>query len=281
MSRSTTALTKRKSRIEIYASKRGVHAVESPVRVQILSMVREHEMPFEEIVAASGRAKSTISVHLKGMVQDGILSSKPDPRDSRRKIFFIYSEYLGTLSPADRVEEDVGAQLLASLRDGGDTSQFFKALFRAIRLSLLREGITIDPILRAAGLAVGRALYPAVGDPDLARTIAHLSDFWKRHGLGRLVTVSLSPVTIDIFDCFECQDLPKIGKPACAFDAGILAGIFESYFGNQLVVTETHCYAMGNSHCRFEIANRGRESRTTRQAIRRQADAAVRSQGRG
>jgi len=253
MSRSKTALTEQKPRIELFASTREIHAVKSPMRVKILSMVRVREMSFEEIVAASGKAKSTISIHLKGLVREGILGSKPDPRDSRKKIFYLYSEYLGTLSPADRVDEDIGTQLLASLEREGDPSLFFKALFRAIRLSLLREGISIDPVLRTAGLAVGRALYPVVGDPDLARAIEHLEDFWKRHNLGRLELVSLSPVTIDIYDCFECQDLPRLGRPACAFDAGILTGIFESHFQEDRIVTETHCYAMGDSFCRFEV----------------------------
>jgi predicted hydrocarbon binding protein len=210
-------------------------------------------------------SKSTISIHLKGLVRNGILGSKPDPRDSRKKIFFLYSEYLGTLSPADRVEEDIGTQLLASLERGGDTSRFFKALFRAIRLSLLRDGISIDPILRKAGLSVGRALYPAVEDPDLMRMIENLADFWNRHSLGRLETVALSPVTLDIFDCFECQDLPKLGRPACAFDAGILTGIFESFFEEDQTVTETNCYAMGDAFCRFEVVEGHHDPRKNRE----------------
>src|SRR5690606_24326321 len=140
--------------------------------------------------AASGKAKSTISIHLKGLVRDGILGSKPDPLDNRKKIFYLHSEYLGTLSPDDRMDEEIGTQLLTSLDHGGDTSQFFKALFRAIRLSLLRDGISIDPILRRAGIAVGRALYPVVEDPYLVQMTENLADFWKRHNLGRLERAS-------------------------------------------------------------------------------------------
>ena len=81
------------SQIELFATPEGVLAIKSPVRVKILSMLRDGDLSFDEIVKLSGRAKSTVSSHLKSMTRDGIISSRINPKDGRKKIFFIRPIY--------------------------------------------------------------------------------------------------------------------------------------------------------------------------------------------
>jgi uncharacterized protein len=239
--------------IELFASPEEIHAIGSPMRKRILSLLAHREMSFEEIVAHTGKAKSTISVHLKGLIEDGLIRSRPAPEDARRKIFFIDSKHLGTLSSATRVQEDLSRYMLSSLSLSGDASRFFKLMFRAVRLTLLSEGINIDPILHTAGTNVGKAIFEGLKDPDLERLLQNLATFWEQHNLGRLQVVGLDPITIDIYDCFECQDLPKLGRPACAFDSGILTSIFSEYLHEPQTVREIKCYAMADDCCRFVI----------------------------
>jgi hypothetical protein len=70
----------------------------------------------------------------------------------------------------------------------------------------------------------------------------------------------LSPLVLTVTDCFECADLPAIGRPACAFESGILAAVFSGYFGGEPDIRETACYAMGDWCCRFVIGNRERRT---------------------
>ena len=56
---------------------------------------------------------------------------------------------------------------------------------------------------------------------------------------------NVEPLAIRIYECFECQDLPLLGRPACAFDSGILTTVFSRHFGKSTNVVETHCYWMG------------------------------------
>ena len=56
-------------------------------------MLHEREMSFDEIVAATGKAKSTVSVHLKGLAIDEIIGSRENGHDARKKIFFIRSNF--------------------------------------------------------------------------------------------------------------------------------------------------------------------------------------------
>ena len=80
----------------------GVNVVKSPVKLIILEMLRSSEMEFDEIVSNTGKSKSTVSVHLKGLREMGIVSYKPHPDDSRKKIFYINSKYLGSVNLSEQ-----------------------------------------------------------------------------------------------------------------------------------------------------------------------------------
>lgn len=237
--------------ISLFSTPTGIRTVQSPVRVKILSVLSTRDLAFDEIVRLSGRAKSTVSVHLRGLEDDGIIGSKTDPMDDRKKIFFLRSHALGNLTGGITVDD--GVDLAGQLIAGNDPFGFYRYMFRTIRVSLLSEGINIDPVLHESGIRVGRAIAPDIADKDLLAMLSNLSNFWKKHNLGTLEIESLSPLTLRAFDCFECGSLPKLGRPACAFDSGILEVVFSGFFGKTQQVEETACFAMGDDHCRFVI----------------------------
>jgi len=239
--------------VGLFRTAQGLRVVDSPTRSRILDLLGSGELSFEEIVSRTGRAKSTISVHLRDLVNDGVLASRTDPGDGRRKYFYIDSEYLGRLSDAERLEADLGHILAGYDPLSGDLPAFYRAMFRAVRVTLLADGVNIDPILHAAGTHLGRRLARAFEGMPLEELLPAMGRFWEEHGLGRLSVVSTEPLTIEILDCFECVDLPYLGRPACAFDCGLLEAIFSAYHGAAASVIETACYAMGDGRCRFEI----------------------------
>ncbi len=238
---------------ELFATAGGIRAVESPVRMKIVSMLLKNEMSFDDIVASSGRAKSTISVHLKSLADDGIVSSRAVEGDARKKIFFIDSGYLGGLSRRRKLEKDMEEYISRHALSSDDPFAFFRLMFRTIRVALLNEGIDLDPVLHEAGVKVGEALYRKVADDDINKLLKSMAAFWAAQNLGRIEVKSLNPIVIIVYDCFECQDLPYLGRPACAFDSGILETVFSRYYGGAVSVKETNCYAMGDGHCRFTI----------------------------
>ena len=239
--------------IELFATDSGIRAIDSPVLVKILAMLKEREMPFDEIVANSGKAKSTISVHLTRMIEAGVIGSRLDPDDRRKKIFFINSSYLGGLQKEAGIDDDIRDYFTRAKGGLPDMFAFYRLMFRTIRVELYRQGVNIEPILTDAGYKIGQALYESVKSDDLGEMLGNIARFWSDHQLGRMVVASMDPLTIYVYDCFECADLPQLGRPACAFDIGILRAIFITRFGKDPGIKEIGCYAMGDDRCTFVI----------------------------
>lgn len=239
--------------IGLFETEDGIRTVDSPIRSQILKILRGRELSFQEIVESTRKAKSTVSAHLRALLKEGIIGEKPDLADSRRKIFYVRSRFLGEISPPVKNPDNDHGHTVMELLNNNDPSAFYKLMFRTIRVSLLSRGINIDPILREAGFRMGQELYTVLAGPDLKSLLDNVVKFWKNHNFGQVVVENYSPVTLVVYDCFECDELPYLGRPACAFDAGILEALFSGFFGADQMATELRCYAMGDDHCKFVI----------------------------
>lgn len=239
--------------IKIFGTPNGVNVIDSPIKAKILSILKDKGLSGSEIVSLTGRSKSTISAHLKDLIESGIITSKPNRVDRRKKIFYIKSRYLGELSKETDFQKDMDNYLSNQVINSDDPFKFFRFIFRTIRVALMEEGFNIDPILHNAGVKVGEKFYDDLKNPETDIFTENVAKFWKNHKLGRLMVENTNPLTIRAYDCFECEDLPKIGRPACAFDSGILEFIYSSHFNNSMNVKEIKCYAQGDPYCCFVI----------------------------
>ena len=230
-----------------------VKVVKSPVKLTILEMLRDRDMEFDEIVSNTGKSKSTVSVHLKNLRETGIISYKLHPADNRKKIFYLNSKYLGSVnfSEPKQLEETQSNYLIENIVEGD--GQFSTLLFHTLKAMLIQEGINIDPILKSTGNQIGKSIYHKIYDYDLDVFMNNLSKFWESKVLGRLTFEIGQIIKITTYDCFECELLPKTGKPACYLDTGIIEGLFTEFFKLPVSVIETQCYTMGDGKCVFEI----------------------------
>jgi len=238
--------------MEIFSTSEGLLVIKSPLRVKILSMLREKDLSFDEIVKLSGRAKSTVSGHLKELSQEGIIGSRAHPTDARKKIFFIKSGYVGKLQ-RQNLEEDLKEHINRYIKSENNPFEFFRLILHTIRVSLMNQGVNIDPILHDAGLSVGEVLYDRLYSPQKEQFLQNMARFWETHNLGHVEVKSTEPLIINVKDCFECSGLPQLQKPACAFDTGILEALFSKYYKEKAKVREVKCHAMGSGYCSFVI----------------------------
>lgn len=231
----------------------GVNVIKSPVKLTILEMLRNNDMEFDEIVNNTGKSKSTVSVHLKSLREIGIISYRVHPVDNRKKIFYLNSKYIGSVNVSEpkEIEETQSDYLLKNIVE--EDAEFSTLLFHTLKAMLIQEGVNIDPILQSTGNRIGRSIFQKIYDDDLNVFMNNISDFWQRKGLGRLTFEVGQIIKITTYDCFECELLPKTGKPACFLDTGIFEGLFTEFFNLPVSVIETQCYTMGDEKCVFEV----------------------------
>ena len=231
----------------------GVNVIKSPVKLTILEMLRDSNMEFEEIVNNTGKSKSTVSVHLKSLRESGIISYKVHPVDNRKKIFYLNSKYLGSVNVTEpkEIKETQSDYLVENLVN--NDAEFSTLLFHTLKSMLIQEGINIDPILQSTGNSIGNSLFEILYDDDLDIFIENIANFWETKGLGRVSFELGQIIKITTFDCFECELLPKTGKPACFLDTGIFEALFSRYFKLPVSVIEIQCYTMGDERCVFEV----------------------------
>ncbi|MDD1723681.1 MAG: ArsR family transcriptional regulator, partial [Methanospirillum sp.] len=207
--------------ISLFSTKERVMAIDSQVKKKILQLLGEKEILFDEIVELCGKAKSTISVHVRDLENAGLISSRPDPADNRRKILSLTSDPIGKLSNTDR-----NAPPRTSPGNGvlpftpGDIASFFRWGVLTFRIQAMAVGINIDPVLERTGWEMGTVLSPLVQDPDLSVMVGKMHDFWETYGLGSIALSGENPILLTVTGCFECEDLPVTGHGACSFDIG-------------------------------------------------------------
>lgn len=227
-------------------------AIDSPARMEILGMVMGGEKRFDELVKELGKAKSTVSVHLHDLIDSGIISERTDESDARRKYLFLDAEYLGTISHPEYPAfpgPDERPLFSGDMRPAA----VFRLIFNTIRTSLLQSGVNIEPVLFNAGVRAGNEVAELVTAETEQAFFDNLYDFFLSGELGEITVEQADPFIITVRNCYECQDLPKIGRPTCSFDCGLLTSVFSRQTGEEVDVTETHCYAAGDPFCRFVI----------------------------
>ena len=231
----------------------GVNVVKSPVKLTILEMLRDTEMEFDEIVNNTGKSKSTVSVHLKGLRESGVISYRVHPKDNRKKIFYINSKYLGSvnISEPKEIEQTQSDYIMENIIQNDE--EFSTLLFHTLKSMLIQEGVNIDPILQSTGNRIGKSIFSILYDDDLDVFMENIANYWQRKGLGRITFNVGQIIKVTTYDCFECKLLPRTGKPACFLDTGILEGLFSEFFNLPVSVIEIQCYTMGDEKCVFEI----------------------------
>ncbi|NMB79115.1 MAG: ArsR family transcriptional regulator [Methanomicrobiales archaeon] len=243
--------------VRLFSTDSRVMAIDSPIKNRILELVAHGPVPFDKIVEATGKAKSTISVHIRDLELAGLIVSRPGARDSRKRYIELSSESIGRLTTEDR-----GAVVPDHIRKRQDHGQpfadddivsFFRYVVQVFRTQAMEMGINLDPVLRRTGIEIGRTLAPKVAGGSVEEVVRKMNAFWQAHELGTITLVSTSPVTLEVDGCFECEDLPVTGHGACAFDTGVLIGIFSYHFSKTVNVVEEQCYSSGYDHCTFVI----------------------------
>lgn len=244
-------MAKPESKTEFFYTEKGLVAVGSPVKLQILDLLREEPRSFEEIVKSTAKAKSTISVHLNNLRTYELVEENYDPEDKRRKIYSLTSCYMGCSQVP--LLEHYRSLLKQVPANGNDRFNFSETLFYALNFGFEAYGIDNAPIVKLIGNDVGKHLSPIFEAETLEELLIEIAGFLEFHGDCRVSVLLKNGCTLQVEDNFKEKSLRATGKSFCALTEGIIEGILKEKLGKHCKVNEKECYGTGHSHCLFEI----------------------------
>jgi len=94
---------------DIYEAADDYVAVTNEVRRSILARLEEGPCQLPELVELTGKSKSTLSsIHLRELLDQGLVEEAPHPDDSRKKLFRVAGRKIGSSNiPLDQLREAV------------------------------------------------------------------------------------------------------------------------------------------------------------------------------
>ena len=244
-------MAKPENKTEFFYTEKGLIAVDSPVKLQILNLLREEPKPFDEIVRYTAKAKSTISVHLNNLRSCELVEENSDPEDRRKKIYSLTSHYMGCSQEPFLEHYSSLLQIVAA--NGNDRFRFMETLFHVLRFGFEAYGIDNSPVVRMIGIDIGKHLSSNFESHAPENLFNEIAGFLEFHGECRVSVLMGSSPALQVEDDFKSRSMPVIGKPFCALSEGIIEGIIKEKLGKECGVLETECYGTGHTRCLFEI----------------------------
>ena len=233
----------------LFSTDHGFIALDGPVKLKILDFLKIGSRSFDEIVKHTGKAKSTISVHINDLKLCDLIKEHIDANDKRKKIYNLNSQYMAcSQEPIIKHYNNI-LQRVAS--PDNDEYSFLKSIFHAMRFGFEAYGINHEPIMKKIGADIGESLSINFRSTDLDGVLKDISHFWKTHNMGDISVISMDPLTVIVHDCFDCKSMPDVGKTLCSFDEGLLEGILFGKLGLNCTIKETECFGNGYEHCLF------------------------------
>ncbi len=232
----------------------GIDIIKSPMKYEILDLLRHDEMNFEEIVENTSKSKASVSMHLRDLREEGIVNYKADPSDNRKKIFYLNADFLGSID-SKQIKKNYKNQtklLIDEFIQQGEIN-YVTLLTHTFKSVLMEYGMDISPILQKIGNYIGECLFSQLYDENLENFLDNISLYWRENNLGEIQFNTENKIQITCIDCFESFNFPKSGLPICNLEKGMLEKLFNSYFKLDLNIEEVKCYSMGDGKCVYEI----------------------------
>lgn len=235
----------------IFSTEDGMVALDSPVKLKILGFIGSQYRSFDEIVSDCLKAKSTISVHLKDLIEQNLIQEHKDSNDKRKKIFSLNTQFIAySQTPIQNSYDLILDKLITSVDNELD---FFKTMCHTVRYGLEAYGVNPKPVIKMIGNDIGKKMSKLFVSDSLDDLLQEMADFWKSHNLGIVEVAGHDPLTMSIYECYDCSDMPDVGRTLCALDEGLLEGIFDAGLNMTTRVKEIECFGTGYDHCKFII----------------------------
>ena len=234
---------------ELYYTGNGLVQVSNDVRRQILHELEERNLSLTELSKITGKAQSTLSVHLDKMISEGLITVHDDPEDSRRKVYSLVSVMLAySKQPSDEAMT-MAMKVLSEVAD--DPVKTRNALARFIFLGFDGMGLSVGPMATILGSIHAMALGGSLTGKNIEDTVANARDYYKRMGFGEASVYSLNPLSIIVKDDLSFTE--DSAKSLGHYATGFFCKILEDATGKTYNVVSSEVFGTECNYFRFTL----------------------------
>jgi len=226
-------------------------SVKDSLKMDITDLLQDKDKGFKDIVTATSKPKSSISVKLDEMQKEGLIKSFPDPIDKRGKIYRLDAKLVGTSHKAMPELFERSMERLDKVID--DPFEFMNYLFRSLWHLLDSFGIDAQPMLNILGESVGKQLIKKIKSDNAKGILDELTEFFKKNKLSYVKIIDESPLTFLLYDCHQCGEVRGKGVCLCAFYLGIFHQVFPAKLGKDVIIRQLECHTKGADACKLVI----------------------------
>ena len=237
--------------IKLFSRNGELLSIDDSLHHKILELLHSGDMTFKELHTSVDRAKSTLNLKLGELVSRGLIAETVHPKDKRVKVYNLLARHVGSNTKGT---PEMFQQHIAKLDKHVDNPfEFVNAMFRSVWYLLDSFGVDSAQMLSIMGEEVGKQVARRVKSSSQKELMNELSDLYKQHKLGYIKIVNESPLTIHLFDCYQCGNLKEFDRKLCVFDKALLKTIFSEKLGKEHVVHEHKCANEGETYCVYEL----------------------------
>jgi len=240
------------SSFEIYSTKEGgagLVEISDPLHQSILNYLAENSMSTTDISTLTGKAQSTLSVHLDHMVSEGLIRSDSDPQDSRRKIFTLSSVKLAFSKKVNPSGMNYAKEILKTGVEKPEN--FSRAFIKSILMVSESNGLDIGPIMESLGAEVAGILAPTFESNKVEDIMRRLQEFYEQIDFGEVCIYTFIPLTIIIRVQDETPLMQIESRPK--FSHGLFKRILSDIIGKRYEVTHSEIFGVNNNYFKFII----------------------------
>ena len=236
----------------LYHTGKGLVHISNGVRVRILDELSKRNLSLTEMVEITGKAQSTLSVHLDSMVKEGVITSREDPDDNRRKTYSISSVRLAETKSPDSESLAKSKEIFADMADEPESISNYMVSFLYVAMDSV--GLSLGPMSKIMGSVHAQAIGGRFQKGPIEEVIDDIRKYYSFANMGKVTVFSFNPLTL-IIDS-ELNVSKGAAETMGMYAVGYFAKALEMVYGMSFTVVSSEVFGPENNYFRFVLDNK-------------------------
>ncbi len=233
----------------LYHTDKGLVHISNGVQVRILDELSKRNLSLTEMVEITGKAQSTLSVHLDNMVKEGVITSKEDPEDNRRKTYSISSVRIAETRPPDPESLAKSKEIFSDMADDPESISNYMVSFLYVAMDSM--GLSVGPLSKMMGGVHAQAIGGKFQKGPIEEVIDDIRKYYSFANMGKVTVFSFNPLTLIIDSKFNVSK--GAAEVMGMYAVGYFAKALEMVYGMSFTAVSSEVFGPENNYFRFVL----------------------------